>query len=211
MVPLILPLACGTFVILWGTNRYSLMYVASGNINSGGKLYIQALRQLLTGVYVMEIYLIGLFSLRRTTDGRSASPVQAVLMAFALILTIIFHRQLSDTINPLLDSVSLNSRREMRDACRAQVPQAQRLRHPALDCGRPTVWIPKVPVDHSKEQSLSDRQIKLAKEIYREILPINNKCAALDENGSLLVQNLGIPPDYQVRLGIRPQFPQVST
>jgi hypothetical protein len=81
--------------------RYNVLYVAETEIDTRGLIYPQALKQLLSGVYIAEICLVGMFSV-----SKAVGP--AVLMAIFLALTILCHISLSKTLNPLLYTLPLS-------------------------------------------------------------------------------------------------------
>ncbi len=58
-----------TFSLFWVVYRYNTLYVTKFRFGTGGLLYPTAINQLFTGLYVMEICLIGLFLLVRRCNG----------------------------------------------------------------------------------------------------------------------------------------------
>lgn len=72
--------------------RYNILNISKSNLDTGGLVYPEALNQLFVGLYVMEIYLIGLFSLVRDSQDRAACPGQAVIMTIVALLTIVYQR-----------------------------------------------------------------------------------------------------------------------
>ena len=64
--------------------RYQLLYTVQPKIDTKGHCYTLALQQILTGVYIAELCLIGLFSLRKATG-----PL--VMIAILFFATIIFN------------------------------------------------------------------------------------------------------------------------
>jgi hypothetical protein len=75
--------------------RYNVLYVAETQIDTCGLIYPQALKQLLSGIYLAEICLVGMF-----TVSKAVGP--AILMAVFLVLTILCHISLFKALNPLL-------------------------------------------------------------------------------------------------------------
>lgn len=67
--------------------RYNILYVSRFNFDTGGLIYPRALNQLFTGLYGLEIYLIGLFFLVRDEDNRVSCVGQGVIMIFLTFLT----------------------------------------------------------------------------------------------------------------------------
>lgn len=81
------------------------MNVARFNTDTGGLIYPKAIKQLFTGLYVMEVYLIGLFFLVRDEQNQAACIGQGVIMIFVLCITIIYQTVLSHAYDPLLKSL----------------------------------------------------------------------------------------------------------
>ena len=75
--------------------RYNILFVTDTQIDTKGLLYPRALQQLLTGVYIAEIVLIGIF-------GLAGTPGPVVLMVVFLIFTALFHISLNSALDPLL-------------------------------------------------------------------------------------------------------------
>ncbi|KAF5231504.1 hypothetical protein FANTH_13365 [Fusarium anthophilum] len=92
------------FLLLWSTvsmglfylaYRYNVLYVVDTDVDTCGLVYPQALKQLLFGVYVAEMCLVGMFIV-----SKAAGP--AFLMIIFLSLTILYHVSLVKVLNPLL-------------------------------------------------------------------------------------------------------------
>ena len=75
--------------------RYNILFVTDSNIDTKGLIYPRALQHILTGVYIAEICLIGLF-------GIAATPGPIVLMVAFLVFTILYHISLNAALDPLL-------------------------------------------------------------------------------------------------------------
>jgi hypothetical protein len=99
--PLILVFNILTFSLFWVVYRYNTLYVTKFRFDTGGLLFPRALNQLFTGVYVMEICLIGMFFLVQDADGNIACEGQAICMIVVLILTALFQYLVNDAFNPL--------------------------------------------------------------------------------------------------------------
>ena len=102
MAPLILLFSSITFGLFWVVFRYNLLYVTVSRPNTRGLLYPTALNQLFTGVYVMELCMIGLFLLARDDRNKAACVGQAVVMIIATAMTLGFQYLLNDAFAPLL-------------------------------------------------------------------------------------------------------------
>ncbi|PQE22887.1 hypothetical protein CJF30_00008498 [Rutstroemia sp. NJR-2017a BBW] len=99
--PIIIIFAIITFTLLWIANRYNMLYVSRFRIDTGGLLYPRAINQTFTGLYVMELCLIGLFFLTRDEQGDPLT-VQAIIMIVALLLTALYQFLLNWSFGPLL-------------------------------------------------------------------------------------------------------------
>ncbi|KAI1776871.1 DUF221-domain-containing protein [Hypoxylon cercidicola] len=101
VAPIISLFAIITFSLLWIANRYSMLYVNRLRIDTGGVLYPQAINQTFTGLYVMELCLIGLFFLVRDENGEVACAPQAIIMIVAIVLTALYQLLLNRSFGPL--------------------------------------------------------------------------------------------------------------
>lgn len=102
IAPLILLFMLLTFSIFWIVIKNNLMYVVrTGNVDGGGLFFPSAVNQLFTGLYFMEICLIGLFFLVRDVRGKVACDAQGVIMAVVLVITILYQIWLSSEFNGL--------------------------------------------------------------------------------------------------------------
>ncbi|PMD46485.1 DUF221-domain-containing protein [Hyaloscypha variabilis F] len=99
--PIISIFAIITFTLLWVANRYNMLYVSRFQLDTGGLLYPRAINQTFTGLYVMELCMIGLFFLVRDENDNAACVPQAIIMIIALILTIGYQLLLNMSFGPL--------------------------------------------------------------------------------------------------------------
>ena len=88
IAPLILGFATVGFTLIYIAFRYNFLYVYETNLDTKGEAYQKALRQLLTGVYLSEICLIGLFAIATADNAQAAGPL--AIMALMLLITIVF-------------------------------------------------------------------------------------------------------------------------
>ena len=102
IAPLILVFNVITFGLFWFVYRYNTLYVTKFRFDTGGLLFPRAINQLFTGLYVMELSLIGLFFLVRDVDGHVACDGQAICMIVVFVLTIGYQLLLNEAFNPLL-------------------------------------------------------------------------------------------------------------
>lgn len=100
--PFIIVFAIITFTLLWIANRYNMLYVSRFQLDTGGVLYPTAINQTFTGLYVMELCLVGLFFLVQDDRGQSACIPQAIIMIVAIGLTVLYQILLNISFAPLL-------------------------------------------------------------------------------------------------------------
>ncbi|KAH8670797.1 hypothetical protein BX600DRAFT_229607 [Xylariales sp. PMI_506] len=94
--PLVLGPATIGLVLFYACYRHNLLFVAQPKLETKGRCYTRSLAQLLTGVYVGELALIGLFSLRGATGPSIATVV-------LLVCTIVYNVVTNRYLNPLED------------------------------------------------------------------------------------------------------------
>ncbi|KAI9838409.1 MAG: hypothetical protein M1838_004615 [Thelocarpon superellum] len=99
--PLILIFNILTFGLFWFVYRYNTLYVTRFRFDTGGLLFPTAINQLFTGLYFMEICLIGLFFLVRNEAGQVACTGQAIIMIVVFFATALFQYLLNDAFSPL--------------------------------------------------------------------------------------------------------------
>lgn len=95
IAPLVLGFATIGMGLFYVAFRYNVLFVTDAQIDTKGLIYPRALQQLLTGVYIAEICMIGLFAIATT-------PGPLILMVVFLIFTALFHIALNSALNPLL-------------------------------------------------------------------------------------------------------------
>lgn len=83
------------FGIVYLAVRYNTFFVLTNNIDTKGLAYARALQQLMTGVYLSEVCLIGLFAI-------NTAPGPIVLMVIFLIGTAIYHAMMRHALKPLM-------------------------------------------------------------------------------------------------------------
>ncbi|TEY42312.1 hypothetical protein BOTCAL_0395g00060 [Botryotinia calthae] len=93
--PLTIVFALLGLSLIYIVSKYNLLYTYSSEISTRGLLYPHALTQLLTGVYLAEVCLIGLFGLRS-----AFGPL--VIMFGLTIFTALVHISLNEALGPLL-------------------------------------------------------------------------------------------------------------
>ena len=89
IAPLVLGFAAiGLFLLYLGL-RYAFLYVLGIKIDMKGDSYAMALQQLLTGVYIASLCLIGLFAIGTSSDKIVTGPL--VMMVVFLVLFFVLH------------------------------------------------------------------------------------------------------------------------
>ncbi|RDW64209.1 hypothetical protein BP5796_10711 [Coleophoma crateriformis] len=101
VAPVIIVFAIITFGLLWIAMRYSMLYVIRFELDTGGLLYPRAINQTFTGLYIMEICLIGLFFIVRDQNNNTACVPQAIIMIVAMVFTAIYQVLLNMSFGPL--------------------------------------------------------------------------------------------------------------
>ncbi|KAI1377913.1 DUF221-domain-containing protein [Hypoxylon crocopeplum] len=94
IAPLVLGFAAIGLSLYYFSYRYNLLFVIQPKIDTKGKAYTLALEHLLTGVYIAELSLLGLFSLRTATG-------PSVIMAILLVLTVLYNVLMNKYLSPL--------------------------------------------------------------------------------------------------------------
>lgn len=126
--PFIIIFAIITFTLLWIANRYNMLYVSRFQLDTGGVLYPTAINQTFTGLYIMELCLVGLFLLVQDAEGKSACIPQGIIMLVALGLTALYQILLNISFAPLLKHlpVTIEDEAVLRDEAFERA-QARRL------------------------------------------------------------------------------------
>lgn len=98
IAPLVMGFATIGMSLFYLAYRYNILFVTDTQIDTKGLIYPRALQQLLTGVYLSELCLIGLFAIGK------AWP-QMILMIIFLIFTALYHISLNAAMGPLLHTL----------------------------------------------------------------------------------------------------------
>ena len=101
IAPLVMGFATVGLGLLYFAYRYNFLFVYNVDINTNGMVYPRALYQTLTGVYLGQLCLIGLFAVNKM-------PGPAILQVVFLIFTVLFHITLSSAVQPLLNYLPKN-------------------------------------------------------------------------------------------------------
>jgi hypothetical protein len=86
-----------TFSLFWFTYRYQMIYVSYAKAETNGLVFPKAINQLFTGLYFLQLCLIGLFFLQ---SDRSCVP-HAIIMIITLSFTVLYQFVLNRAFGPL--------------------------------------------------------------------------------------------------------------
>ena len=195
IAPLILAIGTLTFGLFWLILCYSCFYVVKPETYASGQFYPKALFQLFTGLYVLEICLIGLFCLVQDTNRNPACLFQAGAMTLILGLTLLFHRRLRKIFCPLLNFPfmglddgspevfyipALDSEKVFKSGSRApDAYSTQDLLNAATGNQGNTVWIPKDGL------GVSDDEIRWSSILSNDVI-LSNTGASINERGKVV-------------------------
>ncbi|OQO00755.1 hypothetical protein B0A48_13246 [Cryoendolithus antarcticus] len=116
IAPLMLLFVSAVFALFWVAYRHNYYFVQRNKVDTYGALFENALTQLLAGIYILEITLIGLFFLVRNSDDNLAATSQAIIMIVALILTAGFHYLHERLLSPLYELLPVTLEDKAADA-----------------------------------------------------------------------------------------------
>ncbi|KAF2752051.1 DUF221-domain-containing protein [Sporormia fimetaria CBS 119925] len=94
IAPLVLGFAAAGLAMFYFSYRYMLLFTVQPKLDTKGHAYALSLQQILTGVYIAELSLTGLFSLRKATG-------PSIIMGVLLILTILYNIIMNRYLGPL--------------------------------------------------------------------------------------------------------------
>ncbi|POS72522.1 DUF221 domain-containing protein [Diaporthe helianthi] len=94
--PLVLGFAAVGLSLFYFSYRYTLLFMVQPKVETRGKCYTRALQQILAGIYVGELCLIGLFGLRKAKG-------PAIMLVILFFATIVYHVSTNRLLNPLED------------------------------------------------------------------------------------------------------------
>ncbi|KAI1439734.1 DUF221-domain-containing protein [Annulohypoxylon stygium] len=94
IAPLVLGFAAAGLSLYYFSYRYNLLFVIQPKVDTKGQAYTLALEHLLTGVYISELSLLGLFGLRKATG-------PSIIIAILFIVTILYNMLMNRYLAPL--------------------------------------------------------------------------------------------------------------
>ena len=190
IAPLMTLFVVMAFGMYWLVFRYNTLYAILSENDSGGLLYPTALNQLFTGIYVLEIYLIGLFLLVRDENQAWCCIGQAAVMILMTTSTIGFQVLVNNAFGPLLVYLPTMHHRYDGACSHTQgiyhggpldpgAPASQfQFQHKALLVQRPMIWIPKDSL------GISDNEVSQTRSDSAEV-SISNEGAIIDMKGEI--------------------------
>ncbi|KAI1177118.1 DUF221-domain-containing protein [Nemania sp. FL0916] len=92
IAPLVLGFAAAGLFLYYLSYRYNLIYVVQPKIDTKGQAYTLALQQLITGVYIAELVLIGFFGLRKA---KGPSIITGVLFIVTIVYTVLMNKYMA--------------------------------------------------------------------------------------------------------------------
>ena len=120
IAPLILVFAAGGMAFVHTVWKYNIIYCWDTSMDTKGLFYPRALTQLIIGLYLAEICLIGLFALNL-----AIGPL--LLMVVFFLFTAVMHLSIRDAIKPLLQNLpqtlSLEEEIQEEEKAKLNVPE----------------------------------------------------------------------------------------
>ena len=105
IAPLVLGFATIGFVFLYLAFRYKWLFVLGNKIDMKGEAYAKALKQLMWGVYLSCLCLIGLFAIGTSKSAAGTGPL--VLMIIFFVAVVIFQVVFGYAVKPLETAIPL--------------------------------------------------------------------------------------------------------
>ncbi|KIW88055.1 uncharacterized protein Z519_11165 [Cladophialophora bantiana CBS 173.52] len=101
IAPLVLGFAAIGLFLFYLSYKYNLLYVIQVKTETRGESYTRSLQHLMTGVYLAELCLIGLFGIKKV-----AGP--STLMTVLLVVTALYHMTVNQYLSPLEKYMPVN-------------------------------------------------------------------------------------------------------
>jgi hypothetical protein len=156
VAPLIMVMMLITFGLFWFTYRYQMIYVSYAKAETNGLIFPKAINQLFTGLYFLELCLIGLFFLQTRPDDTPACLPHAIIMIITLGFTVLFQFLLNRAFGPLFNYLPITFEDEAV------------LRDEEFERAQASRWQPKEDDEHrSLNTELEDRERSERRESQR--------------------------------------------
>lgn len=145
--PLMLVFMLFVFSLFWIVYRYNVLFVYQFRTDTGGRLFPVAINQLFTGLYFLELCMIGLCF----TVTNHPAIAQAVIMIVVLVATIAFQVLVNLAFKPLFQylPITLEDEAVIRDE---EFARAQASKFAPLTQPEDTRDIQEVLEDHEREE-----------------------------------------------------------
>jgi calcium permeable stress-gated cation channel len=133
IAPLVLGFATIGFALIYFGFRYNFLFVFGLPIDMKGENYPKALQQLLTGVYLATICLIGLFAIGTSNSVAGAGPL--ALMVVFLVILIVVHVFANIALQPLMSHlpIELLAQNEQSVASKMEEGEEEKVWRPTTD------------------------------------------------------------------------------
>lgn len=118
--PLMLCFATLAFVMFYLAYRYNLLFTSKLVAETCGRIYLRALQHIMVGVYMGELFLIGLLTINAVDGRRVSGPL--VLAGTLLACTVLYQKLTNEAFKPW--SISVPGR-ETQTGVRVQEPHEQ--------------------------------------------------------------------------------------
>lgn len=127
IAPLVMGFAVIGLSLFYLAYRYNILFVTDTAVDTRGLIYPRALKQMLVGVYISEICMIGLFA-------ASVAIGPLILMIAFLIFTVLFNLTVNNAIEPLLynlprtlESEEAELRKQASESTKNGKPDAEKI------------------------------------------------------------------------------------
>lgn len=110
IAPLILGFASLGLYLVYQAYRYNLLFVYDSVVDTKGRAYPRALQQVLVGIYLSEVCMIGLFAIK-------AAIGPLILMVLFTIFTALAHISLNDALDPVVSYLPRSLEAEEEGLC----------------------------------------------------------------------------------------------
>lgn len=234
IAPLIMVFNIITWTLFWIVFRYQTLYVNVSKFDTGGLLFPKAVNQLFTGIYVMELALIGLFLLVQDSKQQLSCLPQAVIMVVILFFTVLYQLLITTTFKPLYryipitledDAVKRDEEFERIQAQRWQIGPSQQedeqqfKEQELRDVERREHS--SIAINHSQDDTSSNRRSEIApdSDVKQAETERNSNCdgksptsrdSIVSGNEQTNTSNLGpIPPSWRRRHRLTSKIPTV--
>lgn len=99
--PFIMIMMIITFSLFWFTYRYQMLYVSYAKAETNGLIFPKAVNQLFTGIYFMELCMVGLYFIQKGPNSGTPCFPQAIIMIIVFGFTVIYQILINRAFSPL--------------------------------------------------------------------------------------------------------------